>query len=500
MKIEIKHSLEAQPETTIIPISGESLSEALPSIAAETGIDTHQLFADFKAEPAEVHLLYRSASSRYFLLGLGEKPDFPQVLRAFRSFAFKWRQKLEPAIGISFLHHNSQGWPANWTEAAANGLILGTYTTGKFKTSGDDDHPFRSPDASLTLLTEAAEAAAARTAAERGQMVAETQMAIFDLVNAPSNKKLPTDLGDWALQSGERHGFSVRVLDKQQIERTGLQALLAVNQGSPSPPVFIIMEYRPRNAGDASLPKVGLVGKGVTFDTGGLSIKPSTNMHLMKSDMGGAGAVLGAMEISARLQLPVHLIGIVPATDNSVDALSVKPGDVIGSYSGKTIEVIDTDAEGRLILADGLAYLIQQYQPEILIDLATLTGSTVRTFGYHAAGLFTQNDKLAEALSRIGEHTGERLWRLPLWDVYKEDLKSDVADVRNFSGKPVAGAINAAKFLEVFTFDHKAWVHLDIASVAFGDSEFASQKSATAYGVRLLLEFLSEVQKLDYGS
>jgi leucyl aminopeptidase len=294
------------------------------------------------------------------------------------------------------------------------------------------------------------------------------------------------------MRSGSKYGFKVEVMDLGRIRNIGLHALLAVNQGSTHPPMFIVMEYKPEEA-VSDLPKVGLVGKGVTFDTGGLSIKPSTNMHYMKSDMGGAAAVFGTMEMAAKLQLPVHLIGVVPATDNSVDANAVKPSDVIDSYSGKTIEIIDTDAEGRLILADGIAYILRHYQPEILIDLATLTGSTVRTLGYHAAALFTNNDALYDQLNQVAEVSGEMVWRFPLWDVYKEDIKSDVADVRNFSGRPIAGAIGAAKFLEFFTEEHPAWAHLDIAGVAFGDSEFSIQKSATAYGVRLLTEYLIKI-------
>ena len=218
-------------------------------------------------------------------------------------------------------------------------------------------------------------------------------------------------------------------------------------------------------------------------------------MHLMKSDMGGAAAVFGAMELCAKLRLPIHLVGIVPATENSVDALAIKPSDVINSYSGKTIEIIDTDAEGRLILADGLSYMVRHYKPDVLIDLATLTGSAVRTFGYHAAGLFSNDDELAAKLYEASETCGELVWRLPLWDVYKDDIKSDVADVRNFSGRPLAGAIGAAKFLEVFTQDHPSWAHLDIAGVAFSDMEFSSQKSATAFGVRLLMEYLDLLSK-----
>jgi len=278
-------------------------------------------------------------------------------------------------------------------------------------------------------------------------------------------------------------------MDKAEIEATGLHALLAVNRGSEAPPFFIIMEYKPKET-SGELPKVGLVGKGVTFDTGGLSIKPSTNMHYMKSDMGGAAAVLGTMEAAAKLQLPVHLIGIVPTTDNSVDAEAIKPSDVIDSYSGKTIEVIDTDAEGRLILADVMAYMTKHFQPDTLIDLATLTGSSVRTLGYHAAALFSNDDALAEQLYQASQRTGERVWRLPTWEVYGDELKSDVADIRNLGVRPMSGAITAAKFLEFFTADHPHWAHLDIAGVAFGDSEYTAQKSASGYGVRLLIDYL----------
>ncbi|MEM9823947.1 MAG: M17 family metallopeptidase, partial [Bacteroidota bacterium] len=304
-----------------------------------------------------------------------------------------------------------------------------------------------------------------------------------------------TNLGEWAKQSGKTYGYKVRVLNEKQIAAKGLHALMAVNRGSEYPPRFIIAEYQPKLKSKKPLPKVGLIGKGVTFDTGGISIKGHQNMHYMKSDMGGAAAVLGAIELCAKLQLAVHLITIVPTTDNCVDARSVKPGDVINSYSGKTIEVIDTDAEGRLILADGLAYMEKHYQPDIMINLATLTGSTVRALGYQAAALFSNNDALAAMLIDTGERVSERLWRMPLWDAYKGDLESDVADVKNFSGRPVAGAISAAKFLESFINGHKNWAHLDIAGVAFGNTLFSRQKSATAFGVNLLVEFLRRVVK-----
>ncbi len=494
MVIKFPDTLKSLPAAIIIPLAaGGPLEPALGHIARTVGQPPAMLHQDFKADQGEVHTLYHE-QQRYYLLGLGQNPSFPEILKAFRSFSHKYRQKMGAPLGISLLHGNLSGEAPSWVEAAVNGLILGSYSIGRFKNSGNaGPHPLAGAGASLEILADEDLREECLEAANRGQQMAETQMRIFDLVNAPSNKKNPESLAQWALNSGKTYGFSVQAMDKARIESNGLHALLAVNRGSEYPPSFIVMEYRPEESSGKPLKKVGLVGKGVTFDTGGLSIKPSANMHYMKSDMGGAAAVFGAMEMAAKLQLPLHLIGIVPATDNSVDARSLKPSDVIDSYSGKTIEVIDTDAEGRLILADGLSYLARNFKPDILIDLATLTGSTVRTFGYHAAGLFSNNDELAAQLFQAGERTGERMWRLPIWDVYKDDIKSDVADLRNYSGKPMAGAIGAAKFLEAFIENHTAWAHLDIAGVAFNDSEFASQKSATAYGVRMLTDFLSRL-------
>jgi len=491
MIINTGHQPPSAAAATIIPLAaGDALASTLERLAPALAAEAPMLQQDFKAEHGETLLLYRG-QVRYLLLGLGAGPSFPEVHNAFRSLAHKYRHKLSSHLAIDLSLSNAEGQEAQWAEAAVNGLLLGSYQIGQFKNANHAaPHPLAHAESVLDLIAAASAIAECAQAARRGQQIAAAQLRILDLVNAPSNKKTAEDLAAWAVASAAAHGYAARVMDKAQIEATGLHALLAVNRGSELPPAFIILEYQPHKQSSTPLKKVGLVGKGVTFDTGGLSIKPSSNMHYMKSDMGGAAAVLGAIEAAARLQLPVHLVGIIPATDNCVDARSIKPSDVIDSYSGKTIEIIDTDAEGRLILADGLAYMVKNYAPEVLIDLATLTGSTVRTFGYHAAALFSNNDQLAALLAQAGDSSGERLWRLPIWEVYKDDIKSDVADVRNFSGKPMAGAISAAKFLEAFIEDHPAWAHLDIAGVAFGDSEFASQKSATAYGVRLLVEFL----------
>ena len=493
MQFTLRPQLTSLPEILIIPVAQQSASDAVFTlVAGKTGVPGEVIKNDFKAELKDVHTFYfneNQKNKRIFLLGLGENPRSIDILNAFRSFIFKRKSSLPEELGVSFLHHEDANLIPSM-EAAINGIQLGFYDIGLFKT---DKKEKSSADliagARLEIFTAKKHHQAAEAAIQKGIATAETQMEILNLVNAPANKKTPQTLSEWAINSGKKHGYNVQIFNKKEIETLGLHALLAVSRGSEVPPTFIVMEYKPPK-GQKPLKKIGLVGKGVTFDTGGLSIKPSANMHYMKTDMGGAAAVMGTMELAAKLKLPFHLFAVVPATENSVDALSIRPGDVIDSYHGKTIEVIDTDAEGRLILADGLTYVIRQFQPDILIDLATLTGSCIRTFGYYAGGLFSNNDDLVSHILYACDKTGERLWRLPLWDDYKKELKSDVADIKNFSGNPAAGAITAAKFLEEFIEKHTAWAHMDIAGVAVGDSEYASQKSATGFGIRLLVEYM----------
>ncbi len=471
-------------QTVLLPIQTKTLDthEFAEFCKNQLSFSIDQLKEDFRGEKNEVHLIH-SSNHRIFLLGLGEAENSLQIVKIFRRFSSKYQHKFSIGLAIDCSFFPS----LSFVEYCINGLLLGTYKIGKFKSEKIESpvHPLIQQEAILTIVSPVADISIEQ-AAQKGIATAETQMDIMDLVNAPSNKKTPQVLAAWALQSAEKHGFRATIWGKSEIEAAGMGAILAVNRGSEHPPQFIILEY----LGQSPVAKVGLVGKGITFDTGGLSIKPSEGMYYMKSDMGGAGAVLGAMELVAKLRLPIHLVAVVPATDNLVDALSFRPSDVISSHSGKTIEIVDTDAEGRLVLADALSYIVKEFQPEVLIDLATLTGSTVRTLGYHAAALFTNNNALYDALTQAGEKTGEKVWRLPLWQEYEEDLKSDVADLKNFSGKPTAGAISAAKFLEVFTDYHPNWAHLDIAGMAFSDTEFSSQKSATAYGVRLLVSYI----------
>ncbi|MFV8343228.1 leucyl aminopeptidase family protein [Flavobacterium sp. XS2P39] len=421
-------------------------------------------------------------NSVYLFIGLGKTIDYKSLKTVFRRISAKQKDNLTSNVALVIPEQFTQ----DQVEAMVSGLLLGTYDLGHFK-SEKERHPFLDPDFTLNLVSEKDYLAVAK----KGIKIAKAQLATYNLVDLPPNTINPKYLATWAKETGEKYGFDVEVLGYEASKIIGLGAFLAVGKGSENEPQFIIMNYTPKEGGKHTK-HVGLVGKGITFDTGGLNIKTAGMVH-MKCDMAGGGAVLGAMQLIADLQLPVKVTAIVPCAENSVDAKSFLPSDVIHSYSGHSIEIIDTDAEGRLVLADGLSYLIKNFKPEYIVDIATLTGSSVSTFGYECGALFTKNEEMTKKLQETGDAIGERLWPLPLWDAYKQDIESDIADVKNYSGKAVAGAISAAKFLEYFTQEHKGWAHLDVAGVAFGDDEFAKSKHATAYGVHLLTKFIENL-------
>jgi len=489
------------PDAVIVPLAQqENLADKLAEIARHAGFEPAALQTDFRAEAKEVFVLYaaNSPGRKFYLVGLGKKDGFQEVYAALRAFCFRYKSKLPQRTGVELRHFEPEKI-ARLTDAAVSGMLLGLYHTGLYHTAPETKPTpvFGTEKSTLDILVPPGSLTAAAAAARRGEVFAAALRQIFDLVNAPGNHKNPDLLTEKMIQAGRESGVQMRVLDALALQTEGLEALLAVGKASPHPPALILLEYGPKSRKHKT-PVFGLVGKGVTFDTGGVSLKPSTSMHFMKSDMGGAAAVFGAFLVAAKLQLPVRLVGAIPIAENVVAGNALKPGDVIGSYAGKTIEVTDTDAEGRLILADALAYLLRHEKPDVLIDIATLTGSVIRALGYLAAGLFTSNDSLAGTLAQAGDACGERLWRLPLWEEYGADLKSDVADLRNFTGKPMAEAISAAKFIEHFTAQHPAWAHLDIAGTAFGDTEFGQSKNATGFGVRLLVEFMEKWANKDY--
>lgn len=471
----------------IVPfVKNDNLAKDLLTRSKAIGYEVEELDDSFKADKGEILIVATPGKSfkRMVFVGLGEKPNGTQIIEVFRSLFYKNKKKWKGQIVVDTKS------VSNYSEYFANGLALSEYEIGALKTREEADETIFTNGTEFSFLITANQEDIIRTAVDKGLKMADSQRSILYLVDAPANYKTPEMMANYIVMSGKKHGYQVTVWDEKECEEEGFHALVAVGKGSvESPCRMVMMEYNPS---EPSTKTIGLVGKGVTFDTGGVSLKPGEGMQYMKSDMGGSAAVIGAVEMAAKLGLKTRVVGLVALTENCVDSLAIKPGDVINSYSGRTIEIINTDAEGRLILADAVHYMATQIEPTVMIDLATLTGSCIRTLGYTAAGLMTQNDKLADNLYKVGQETGEKLWRLPLWDDYKSMMDSDIADIKNLSTAPLAGATTAGKFIEFFTHNHPNWAHLDIAGTAFGNTDYGKDKSATAFGIRLLTEFISK--------
>ena len=309
---------------------------------------------------------------------------------------------------------------------------------------------------------------------------------VRDLGNAPPNEVTPTRLAERAAEVAKESGISCTIFDRKRIEKLKMGGLLAVNRGSAEEPRFVVMEHKPKKFSKT----VCLVGKGITFDSGGISIKPSEKMEEMKYDMCGAATVIGTMQAAAQLDIPVRVIGIFASTDNLPSGSAYKPGDIITMMSGKTVEIVNTDAEGRMILGDALHYA-KKFDPDHLIDYATLTGACVVALGSAASGLFSNDSELAQKLIDAGEKVGERLWRMPEWDDYKELIRSEWADMKNSGGR-WGGASTAALFLKEFV-DCRSWAHLDIAGTAYVEESARGPRGATGAGVRATIQFLQSL-------
>jgi leucyl aminopeptidase len=368
----------------------------------------------------------------------------------------------------------------------AEGAILAAYRFDRYRT---EEREKRGPGLrEVTLLAATpAEARAAAQGVGLAEAVCSGVLLGRDLVNEPGNVKSPAFLADRARETAAAAGLHCTVLEQAQLQELGLGGMLGVAQGSVREPKLIVLEYR--GAGGDARP-VALVGKGVVFDAGGISLKPAEKMDEMKMDMAGGAAVLGTLHAAARLRLPVNLVGIIPAVENLPSGSAIRPGDILTTLSGKTIEVLNTDAEGRMILADALTY-VRRYEPQVVIDLATLTGACIIALGHHATAVLGNDEGLIRRLRKAGEATGERLWPLPLWPVYAEQIKSEIADVKNTGGRP-AGTITAAAFLQKFA-DGLRWAHLDIAGTAWEEAgRHYLPKGGTGVGVRLLIEYLRQ--------
>ncbi|MBL9088393.1 MAG: leucyl aminopeptidase [Planctomycetia bacterium] len=416
------------------------------------------------------------------LAGIGDKGD-ADVLRAAAGEAIRCARDAGAKTVAAVLPDAKNAAAA--AETVVEGLRLGLYVFEGYKA----DKTKRAVDA-ITLLAPKAKLAAARAGAEEGQVLADSVLLVRDLGNEPGNVCTPTYLADCAVAMGKKHGVDVRVLERADMAALGMGSLLGVARGSAQPPKLILMTWEPKGV-KGKVDTVAVVGKGLTFDSGGISLKPGDKMEDMKFDMCGGAAVIGVMQAVARLNLPLRVVGLVPASENLPDADAFKPGDILKASNGTTIEIVNTDAEGRLILADALAYATKHLSPKpsAIIDMATLTGACVVALGSACAGLVSNDDRLAARLSAAGDASGDPVWRLPLKDKYREQIKSVYADIRNSAGRE-AGALTAAAFLERFVAG-TPWAHLDIAGTAWTDTNKAtSSRGATGFGVRVVTRCL----------
>lgn len=450
------------------------------------------LCKEFSGAPDQSILLHghaKAAPERVLIVGLGKEKDFTlDRLRQVTSDAVRQltqKQLGTFAVGLSLPVVKKETLAAR-VQAVAEGIFLADYSYDRYLPKERIKEVAKLGTVTL-VVDEEDDIAEARTAVASAEAICAGVCFARDLVNAPGNLKSPEYLAMQAVSMCERNGLKARLLDRKQLEKSGFGALLGVAQGSTRDPYLIVMEYF---GGEEEAKPVALVGKGVVFDSGGISLKPSDKMDEMKMDMGGAAAVIGTMMAAARLKLPVNLVGVVPAVENMPSGTAIRPGDILTSLSGKTIEVLNTDAEGRLILADALTY-VGRYEPKAVIDLATLTGACIIALGNQAAAVLGNDDKLIGQLLKAGERSGERVWQLPLWEGYMSQIKSDFADVKNTGGRP-AGTITAAAFLQKFADDYH-WAHLDIAGVAWEDRGRAGvPKGGTGFGVRLLIDYLRQ--------
>lgn len=467
------------------------LSQAARTVDDALGGLLQELFAsgEFKGEVGElttVHTMGKLATRRVVFAGLGkqEKLQTLAILRTYGAAARHLQQSGAHDIALASLLENAPLDMEAQAQAAIEGALLGLYTFKKYQHS-DAQGNGRGIN-KIDVIADAAEHTRLQPALKRAVALAEAANFTRDMVNEPPNVLTPTELANRASMVAKRFELDFEVLDRPQMQELGMGGLLGVSQGSLEEPAkFIIMHYR--GAATRSEKDLTLVGKGITFDTGGISIKPAENMHKMKGDMAGAAAVIGAMYAIAALKPAINVTVLVPTTENMPGGNAYRPGDILRIMNGKTIEIVNTDAEGRLVLADALSYAIIKEQATTIIDVATLTGGKVIALGAVMCALFCNDDSLSTQIIEAGQVAGEKFWRMPLDDEYAEAIHSDVADIKQTGGRP-ASAVTAAKILEHFVGDAH-WAHLDIAGTDFGDVKRPyAEKGATGFAARTLAE------------
>ena len=468
--------LGRQDAAPIDKMLGGSLRDLLQSKEFEGKANENVLYHTHGKIPAK----------RLLLAGLGKRKDL--TLDSFRQAmghaVKRVRQTKADSFTVAFPTVAPRGYqPLELAQAMTEGAILGGY---QFTAYRSEDSAGRELAKMAVLVSQKSQSRQVSEGIRRGVATSEATVFVRDLCNHPSNVMTPTRIANEAKNVAKEDRVALKILEQKEMEHLGMGALLGVARGSHEPPKFVILEYNGARKKDER--PVVFVGKTVTFDTGGISLKPAENMEHMKADMTGGAEVLASIRAAARLKLPLRLIGILPVAENMPGGRAMKPGDIVKTLAGKTVEVQNTDAEGRLILSDGLAYA-QRYHPAALVDIATLTGACVVALGQFAIGMFGTDARLKEQIRKSGLTAGERVWEMPLWEEYFEQLRSDVADMRNIGGRG-GGMITAALFLSKFVGDCP-WVHLDIASTDWSERERAYiPKGPTGIGTRLLIQYL----------
>lgn len=445
---------------------------------------------DFSGKKGEILRLYSRGglpARRVLVVGLGKKNEFDlEAMRQTAASAARSARDLKVTRYTTVVHgvHSRLGM-ASAAQALVEGILLGLYRFSELKSPDEDED--RDVETVTVMESDGESMADLQEGARVGEIVAAATCLARDLSNRPANVATPSYLAAVAQNLADEFGLRCRILGPEEIAMEAMGGLAAVARGAVEPARFIILEHRPDEEG---LRTVVLVGKSITFDSGGLNAKDAPGMLEMKHDMSGGASVLGAMQAVARLNLPFHVVGLLPATENMPDGRAYRPSDVLKMLSGTTVEVINTDAEGRLVLADALTYA-GRFEPMAVVDLATLTGGIVTALGHVASGLMSTDEKLAARIKAAAETTGERVWELPLWGEYEELIKSDVADIKNSGGRE-ASPITGGTFLKHFAKGY-SWAHLDIAGtdVAEKAGPYAS-KGATGVGVRLLVRLLQD--------
>ena len=437
--------------------------------------------AEFVGRPDEVITILSDEPKKLTLVGIGKREALSiRVIRAAVYSVAKTAKRLRDKSISVMLPYSVVN-----LELVADYLSQSDYKYDELITTKKDQAP---PPINATLIAlDGIDTKRAKAIEQEAKAISGGVRTVRDLGNMPSNLMTPTRLAERAEEIAGDAGFDCTIYGRKEIERMKMGGLLAVNRGSAEEPRFIVLQYMPKRAKK----HVALVGKGITFDSGGISIKPAERMEEMKFDMCGAAAVIGTMQAAAMLELPIRITGAIPSTDNLPSGSAYKPGDIVTMMNGKTVEIVNTDAEGRMILGDALHYA-SKLKPDHLIDYATLTGACVVALGSEATGLFSNDDELARKLIECGERVGERLWRLPEWDEYKELIRSEWADMKNSGGR-WGGAITAALFLKEFV-NCPSWAHLDIAGTAYAEQETPREaRGATGAGVRATIAFLQSL-------